>query len=44
MWVLMKALCKQSLGALGHVTKILQGENGQNVDEFEQIHRDDCRY
>ena len=30
-------LCKQSLEAPGHVTKILQTENGQKVDEFETI-------
>ena len=44
MWVLVKALCKSSLEALGHVTKILQGENGQDVDEFEPIYLANYRY
>ena len=34
----MSALCKPSLGAPGYVTKILQAENGQRVDEFELIY------
>ena len=38
MWVLMNALCEASLGGPGHVTKILQAENGQKVDEFESIY------
>ena len=29
MWVLINASCKPSLGVPGHVTKILQAENGQ---------------
>ena len=33
----MNALCKPSLGAPGHVTKILQIENGQKVEEFNPI-------
>ena len=33
----MNTLCKLSLVALGHVTKILQAENGQKVYEFESI-------
>ena len=33
----MNALCKPSLGAPGHVTKMLQAESGQKVDEFEPI-------
>ena len=37
MWVLMNALCKLSLGAPGHVIKILQAKNGQKVNEFESI-------
>ena len=36
MWGLMNASCKPRLGG-GHVTKILQAENGQKVDDFEQI-------
>ena len=45
MWVHMNALCKPSLGALGHVTKILQAENftGQKV-EFEPIYLGHYRY
>ena len=39
MWVLMNALSKLSLGALGNLTKILQAENAQKVDQFEPIHR-----
>ena len=38
MWVLINVLCKLSLGAPGHVTKMLQVENGQKVDDFEPIH------
>ena len=38
MWVLMNALCKPSLGAPDHITKILQAENGQKVKEFEPIY------
>ena len=32
------------LGALGHVTKILQAENMQKVDEFEPIYLINDRY
>ena len=38
MLVLKNSLCKPSLGALGHVTKMLQAENGQKVDDFEPIY------
>ena len=38
MWVLMNISWKTSLGALGHLTKFLQAENGQKVDEFEPIY------
>ena len=38
MWVLINASYKPSLGAPGHVTEILQGENMQKVDEFEPIY------
>ena len=34
----MNTLCKPSLGASGHVPKMLQAENGQKVDEFEPIY------
>ena len=36
MLVLMNALCKLSLGALGHVNKILKAkaENGQKIDDL----------
>ena len=34
----MNALCKSSLGALGHVIKILPAKNGYKVDEFEPIY------
>ena len=37
MWVLINGLCKPSLEAPGHVTKVLQAENGQKVDDFEPI-------
>ena len=33
----MNGLRKPSLGAPGHVTKMLQAKNGQKVDEFEPI-------
>ena len=36
--MLIIALCKPSLGTLGHVTKILQAKNGQKVDDFEPIY------
>ena len=39
MWVLMNGLCKPSLKATGRVTKILQAENGQKVDDFKSIYR-----
>ena len=34
----MNALFKPSLGAPGHVIKILHAENGQKVDKFEPIY------
>ena len=40
----MNALHKPSLVAPGHVTKILQAENGQKVDEFEPIYLGNYRY
>ena len=40
----MNALCKSSLGAPGYVTKIVQAENGQKVDEFELIYLGNYRY
>ena len=43
MWVLRNAFCKPSLGAPGLVTKILQAENGQKVDEFEPIYLSNYR-
>ena len=43
MWVIIKGLCKPSLGAPGHVTKMLQAENEQKMDEFKQIYRDKYR-
>ena len=44
MWVLINALCKPSLRAPGHVTKMLHAENGQKVDEFELIYLGNYRY
>ena len=38
MWMLMIAFWKSSLGVPIYVTKILQAENGQKVDEFEPIY------
>ena len=38
MCVLMNVLCKPSLEAPGHVTKILQAKSGQKVDDFEPIY------
>ena len=35
MWLLMNALCKQSLEAPGYVTKFFQAKKGQKVGEFE---------
>ena len=43
-WVLADAVCKPSLGAFGHVTKILQAENKQKVDEFESIYFGNYQY
>ena len=37
-WVLISALCKQSLGVPDHVTKILSAQNEQKLDEFEPIY------
>ena len=42
--MLMIGLCKPSLGEPGHVTKILQTENGQKIDDFELIYLDNYRY
>ena len=44
MWVVINALCKQSFGALGHVTKILQTKNGQKVGDFEPIYLGNYQY
>ena len=44
MWVIINNFCKPSLGAPGHVTKMLQAENGQKVDEFETIHLHKYRF
>ena len=38
MWAIINASCKPSLGALGHVTKMLQAENEQKVDNLELIY------
>ena len=40
----MNALRKLSLGASSLVTKILQAENGQKVDEFEPIYLGNYQY
>ena len=40
----MIALCKLSVGALSHVTKVLQAENGQKVDEFGSMYLGNYRY
>ena len=40
----MNVLCKPSLGAPGHVTKMLRAENGQKVDDFEPIDRGKYQY
>ena len=40
----MSALCKPSLGAPSHVTKMLQAENELKVDEFEPIYLGNYRY
>ena len=37
MWVIINGLHKPSLGAPGHVIKILQAENGQKVNKNEPI-------
>ena len=44
MWELMNALCKQSLGAPSHLTKMLCTKNGQKVDNFELIYLNKYRY
>ena len=44
MLMLMNTLCKSSLGAPDYVTKILQAEIGQKVDEFEPIYLGNYRY
>ena len=40
----MNALRKPSLGAPGHLTKFLQTESGQKVDEYEAIYLSNCRH
>ena len=35
--MLINGLCKPSLKAPGHVTKMLPAEHGQKVDDFERI-------
>ena len=40
----MNALCKPCLGAPGHVTKILQAESQQKVEDFEPIYLGNYRY
>ena len=44
MWVLMNAVRKPSLQAPGHVTKILQAENGPKVGDFEAIYLGNYQY
>ena len=44
MCILINALCKLSLGAPGHVTKILQTKSEQKVDEFEPMYLGNYRY
>ena len=44
MWVHINSLCKPTLEAPGHVTKILQAENLQKIDEFEPIFLGNDRY
>ena len=44
MWVQISGLCKPSLGAPGHVTTMLQAENGQKVDDFELIYLRNYRF
>ena len=38
MWEIINGSCKPSLGAPGHVIKMLQTENGQKVDDLEPIY------
>ena len=38
MLVIMNGFCKPSLWAPGHVTEMLQAENGQKMDDFEPIY------
>ena len=38
MWALMNALCKSSLGAHSHVTKLLQAENGKKLTSSYQYY------
>ena len=44
MWMLINALYKPSLGAPGHVTKILQVKNVQKFNEFEPIYLGNYQY
>ena len=42
--MLINALRKPSLGAPGHVTKILQAKSGKEVDDFEPIYLGNYHY
>ena len=42
--MLMNALCKPNLGAPGHVTEILQAENGPKVGDFEATYLGNYQY
>ena len=44
MWVLIIALCKPSFGTPGHVTRMLQAENWQKVDDLEPIYLGKYRF
>ena len=44
MWLFVNASYKPSLGATGHMTKILRAENGQKVDKFEPTYLGNYRY
>ena len=37
MWVIVNGSCKRSLWEPARVTKMLQAENGQKVDDFQPI-------
>ena len=43
-WVIINGLCKPTLGAPGHMTKMLQAKNGQKVDDFEPIYLGKYRF